>query len=153
MTRWLCLAAMLLWAAPAAAIEVKCDGGTWYGSDIRDCPCCEVCRDGTWRADGDEPCPTFNEAAPKAVSRSEKYEALYQDRERPLSSRIFSIVGDLITLAAVLGLYFLPFGLAKYRKHHQADAILLTNLFLGWTGLGWLVALIWAATATKGKKA
>ena len=59
----------------------------------------------------------------------------------------------LILVLAAVALYFLPFGLAKYRKHHQSDAILLTNLLLGWTGLGWIAALIWAATATEGEKA
>ena len=62
-------------------------------------------------------------------------------------------LGNLIVFVAVVGLYFLPFGLAKYRKHHQSDAILMTNLLLGWTGIGWIAALIWAATATEGAKA
>ena len=57
-----------------------------------------------------------------------------------------------ILLIAAIALYFLPFAVAKSRKHHQSDAILLTNLFLGWTGIGWLAALIWSATATEGKE-
>ena len=28
-------------------------------------------------------------------------------------------------------------------------AIFLVNLFFGWTGLGWLIALIWSATAVR----
>lgn len=62
-------------------------------------------------------------------------------------------VWKLIVLCAAIGLYFLPFALAKYRKHHQSDAILLVNLLLGWTVLGWIAALIWAATATDEKRA
>ena len=62
---------------------------------------------------------------------------------------MFEAAWNLIVLCAALGLYFLPFALVKYRKHRQSDAILLTNLFLGWTGLGWIAALIWSATATK----
>ena len=58
-----------------------------------------------------------------------------------------------ILLIAVIALYFLPFAIAKYRKHHQSDAILLTNLLLGWTAIGWIAALIWSATATEGRKA
>ena len=66
---------------------------------------------------------------------------------------MIDFMGNLIVLCAVIALYFLPFGLAKYRKHHQSDAILMTNLLLGWTVLGWIAALIWSATATEGKAA
>ena len=48
----------------------------------------------------------------------------------------------LLTLCVVI--YCLPFLIATAREHKNRVAILLLNLFLGWTGLGWLVALIWA---------
>lgn len=48
--------------------------------------------------------------------------------------------------ALVLALYFLPTIVALARSHHNAVAIFLLNLFLGWTGLGWIVALVWSAT-------
>jgi hypothetical protein len=44
------------------------------------------------------------------------------------------------------GLYFFPSLVADRRAHRQAVPIFLTNVFLGWTGLGWLVALHWATT-------
>jgi hypothetical protein len=43
--------------------------------------------------------------------------------------------------------YFLPCIIAWLRNHHQGIAILLLNLFLGWTFLGWVIALVWSATA------
>jgi hypothetical protein len=43
--------------------------------------------------------------------------------------------------------YFLPWIIAALRHHHQRSAIALTNLLLGWTIIGWLLALIWSATA------
>ena len=49
----------------------------------------------------------------------------------------------------LLILYFVPSMVACHRHHHNANAILLTNLFLGWTVLGWVVALVWAATAVR----
>ncbi|MDP3400376.1 MAG: superinfection immunity protein [Brevundimonas sp.] len=52
-----------------------------------------------------------------------------------------------MVVAILAFLYFLPTGLAWSRHHHQATAILLLNLFLGWTVLGWIVALVWAATS------
>jgi len=48
-------------------------------------------------------------------------------------------------LVAVL-VYFLPALVAVYRKHLNAASIVLTDLLLGWTVLGWIVALIWAFT-------
>jgi len=43
-------------------------------------------------------------------------------------------------------LYFIPTWVAKYHRHHNATAIFAVNLFLGWTFLGWVVALAWALT-------
>jgi heme/copper-type cytochrome/quinol oxidase subunit 2 len=52
----------------------------------------------------------------------------------------------IIWVVLVIMLYFLPTFVAKSRHHRSGDAITLLNLVLGWTVLGWLVALIWAAT-------
>lgn len=49
-------------------------------------------------------------------------------------------------------IYFLPYIMAKIRKHHQSFAIGLLNLLAGWTIIGWFVALIWAATAVERKE-
>lgn len=46
-------------------------------------------------------------------------------------------------------LYFLPSIVASHRDHHNTSAIVLLNLFLGWTFVGWVVALVWAATAVQ----
>lgn len=51
----------------------------------------------------------------------------------------------IITLAA----YFLPALIALVRNHHNKMAIIVTNLLLGWTGIVWLVTLIWAFTNQK----
>jgi membrane protein DedA with SNARE-associated domain len=54
----------------------------------------------------------------------------------------------IVTLAG----YFFPSIIAWQRRHHQTLAIFLLNLLLGWTGLGWIGALIWAATAIQPQK-
>ncbi|HUO24291.1 MAG TPA: superinfection immunity protein [Candidatus Aquilonibacter sp.] len=41
-------------------------------------------------------------------------------------------------------MYFLPAIIAFARSKRDATAILLLNLFLGWTMIGWVVALVWA---------
>lgn len=53
-----------------------------------------------------------------------------------------------ILLLALL-LYILPTLIACLRNHHQAAAIFIVNLFLGWTFIGWVVALAMSMTAAK----
>lgn len=50
----------------------------------------------------------------------------------------------LITLIIIICVYFLPYMVAQKRKHSKSQAILIVNLFLGWTLIGWVVALAWA---------
>jgi hypothetical protein len=45
------------------------------------------------------------------------------------------------------GLYFIPAIVAAMRSHSQTVAILMLNLFLGWTFIGWIAALIWSVTS------
>ena len=40
--------------------------------------------------------------------------------------------------------YFIPSGVAFLRAHHSKVAILTLNILLGWSGIGWIVALVWA---------
>lgn len=41
-------------------------------------------------------------------------------------------------------MYFLPSIIALARSKRDIAAIILLNFFLGWTMIGWIVALIWA---------
>ncbi len=43
-----------------------------------------------------------------------------------------------------LVLYFLPAIIAFARSKRDAMSILLLNFFLGWTAIGWVIALVWA---------
>jgi len=43
--------------------------------------------------------------------------------------------------------YLFPALLAAYRKHPQINPIAVVTIFLGWTFVGWVVALAWAASA------
>ncbi|UHC81657.1 superinfection immunity protein [Pseudomonas sp. NIBR-H-19] len=45
--------------------------------------------------------------------------------------------------------YFAPTFNALSRKHPNKTPVLLMNLFLGWTLVGWVVALVWSASAIK----
>ena len=44
-------------------------------------------------------------------------------------------------------MYFLPSIVALARSKRDIGAILLLNFFLGWTMIGWVVALVWAVKA------
>ncbi len=48
----------------------------------------------------------------------------------------------LITLLSLF--YFLPVAIAFYRKRVNTGAIFALNLFLGWSLIGWVIALVWA---------
>ena len=52
---------------------------------------------------------------------------------------------DLLLLALSTALYLFPTGLAMYRDCRAACRIAAVNLLLGWTVLGWVIALMWAA--------
>ncbi len=45
----------------------------------------------------------------------------------------------------LLGVHFLPAFVAFVREQRHAVLILVLNIFFGWTIIGWLVLLIWAA--------
>lgn len=51
----------------------------------------------------------------------------------------------VIALAAVI--YFLPSFVAMGKKNN--GGVIIINLFLGWTLVGWVVALAWAATLSR----
>jgi hypothetical protein len=41
--------------------------------------------------------------------------------------------------------YFIPWFLAKLRRHPQSLAIFIANVAFGFTLIGWVIVLIWAA--------
>lgn len=57
--------------------------------------------------------------------------------------------GGVVFVCFLIVLYFLPAIVAHIRnvKHPLRNGIGLLNIFLGWTLVGWLAALIWAETA------
>jgi hypothetical protein len=55
------------------------------------------------------------------------------------------------TLAVLLSVftlgYFLPTTIAIIRRRTNTGAIFVVDLFLGWTLIGWVVALTWAVAS------
>lgn len=62
-------------------------------------------------------------------------------------------VGAIVVFLCMIGLaicaYMFPFLLAGMRGHRQSMAIGALNLLLGWTFLGWVIALVWALTDSR----
>jgi hypothetical protein len=52
-----------------------------------------------------------------------------------------------VLLLVLLPASFLPSIIAFGRRHHNRYAILALNVLLGWTLVGWAVALVWSLTA------
>ncbi|MET0010901.1 superinfection immunity protein [Dehalococcoides mccartyi] len=56
----------------------------------------------------------------------------------------FSGIFGLISFTISLALYFLPSIIALANHRRNTLAIFLLNLLLGWTFIGWVVALVWS---------
>ena len=63
-----------------------------------------------------------------------------------------TVDGGVFVLACMLGalvgglIYFIPGIVAIVRGHRNSLAIVMLNLFLGWSFIGWVVALVWSCT-------
>lgn len=51
-------------------------------------------------------------------------------------------------LLAVLTVLIMPIIVAFRRRHQSRYAILIFMIFFGWTGVGWIIALIWSLSGT-----
>ncbi len=49
-----------------------------------------------------------------------------------------------LAMAGFWLLCFTPSVIAIWRRHRSAAAIVAMNLLLGWTGIGWICALVWS---------
>lgn len=74
-----------------------------------------------------------------------------------LWSGVCSVIGILISqslygliIGAIIGVlifgHFIPYYIASARNHPNKYPILAINFFLGWSIVGWVVALVWALT-------
>lgn len=58
----------------------------------------------------------------------------------------------IISLGTAILLYLLPTVIAFKRGHRSKGGIAVLNILLGWTILGWIIALIWSFTDPGGKE-
>jgi hypothetical protein len=122
--------AIVLLGAPALAAEDGCEEDVDASGRLVECPCCRPCGDGSliWS----ENCP-------------EEFEYELDPLEEPAAVAEPTTSDRRLAFAAFIAVgYFLPYGVARLRGHSRSRAIFRLNLLLGWTGLGWIAALIWA---------
>ncbi len=60
-----------------------------------------------------------------------------------------ALLGGLLVLLFLGALYLTPTLIALIRKHHQIGAVAAINILLGWTFLGWVVALAMSLSAKR----
>jgi hypothetical protein len=65
-----------------------------------------------------------------------------------------TLEGDMIARYApwalvMVPVYIIPSFVAWERRHRNRNAIIALNILLGWTFVGWAVALVWALTVDK----
>jgi hypothetical protein len=74
-----------------------------------------------------------------------------QSMDRVFDMDSGSPIAGFALLVIAFVIYFLPTFVASNRKHVNGTSIFLVNLFLGWTFLGWVIALVWASSANTEK--
>lgn len=67
----------------------------------------------------------------------------------PATKSTGSSAGAVVLLLGALFAYFLPSIVAGYREIKGGGGVFVVNFFLGWTLIGWVVALAWAASGEK----
>ena len=65
---------------------------------------------------------------------------------------VVGILGGMIAFAASLLVYFLPSIIADRRSLQNTLSIFCLNFFLGWTFIGWVIALCWAVSGTAARR-
>ena len=59
------------------------------------------------------------------------------------------VAANVATFIAFAAIYFIPSWIALYRHHRSAVALMMVNIFTGWTVAGWVFALFWALTGDR----
>lgn len=52
----------------------------------------------------------------------------------------------ILIVALAIFVYIIPIIVAHKRQHPSRMAITVLNIFLGWSFIGWIIALVWSCT-------
>lgn len=74
-------------------------------------------------------------------------EGLFAARQGEAAAGV-ALLGGMVCIGVLaLAIYFIPFLLALVRGHPDTLAIFVLNILLGWTFVGWVLALVWSLTS------
>jgi Superinfection immunity protein len=51
-----------------------------------------------------------------------------------------------VVVMIMFGIYFMPGLIATMRSHRNALAIWTLAILAGWSGIGWILAMVWSCT-------
>lgn len=57
-----------------------------------------------------------------------------------------SVLSTILGLAIMAGFYLLPTYIA-HKRQHNTSGVAIVNVLIGWTGIGWVIALVMACGA------
>ena len=60
-----------------------------------------------------------------------------------------SVMFSIATIIIGLVFYFVPTSIAFFTHKRNTLSIFLLNFFLGWTFIGWVIALIWSCSVER----
>jgi hypothetical protein len=63
---------------------------------------------------------------------------------QPPISSMMPVFLAILPIIVLIPVYFIPSIVAFSRKQPNKASILILNIFLGWTFIGWVLALVWA---------
>tara|TARA_A100001037_G_scaffold99697_1_gene90889 strand:- start:138 stop:449 length:312 start_codon:yes stop_codon:yes gene_type:complete len=70
---------------------------------------------------------------------------------QPLITKEFG-VRLILAIICLISIFFIPTSIALFRDSSKKWGIFLVNILVGWTGIGWIVALIWAFVSESNKE-
>ena len=77
-------------------------------------------------------------------------QCLFERSERRAMNMYHLTAWDLIVMSLLIFVvYFLPTFIALIRRYNDSLGIMALNCLLGWTFVGWVVALIWSLKKPK----
>jgi hypothetical protein len=90
--------------------------------------------------------PAFASAMIVASTAQEIFDAAKAEAQRSVAGRFDQDGETAFAIFTVVMAYLLPAIIAGWRRHPNSTAIGALNLLLGWTGIGWAAAFVWALT-------
>jgi len=83
-------------------------------------------------------------AAPRRVWRDNSVIGVYRTVNQWWTQMASHSFFEIVVLLAAIALYFLPALIADKRRRVDLLTLALFNAVLGWTAIGWMIALLWA---------